>query len=327
MEEYIKKALEKTAIFSGLEPREGEALLSFAERRRILRGRVLFRQGDPGDRLYAVITGKMAVSVRLPEGEELKIEEFTEGTFFGEMSIFEDEPRSATCYCIEDADLLALEKNKFRNFIAREPVIANKIMLSILQTTTKWLKKRSSLLSDLVIWDEEARRRVVTDAMTGLYNRRFLDEALEDHFSRARTYRKDLTLIMVDLDRFREINNYYSSTVGDRVILSVCPVFKRRLRSSDVLARYGGDEFTFILPETGTEAAFSIADAIRSEVESLDILGDAAGPQAPIAKVTSSFGIATFPRHAADLPVLKKKADDALYRAKENGRNCIMAAL
>jgi diguanylate cyclase (GGDEF)-like protein len=316
----------ETSIFSGLNPREGAALLSFAERRHINRGRVLFRQGDPGDRLYVVLSGKMAVSVRLPGGEELKIEEFSKGNFFGEMSIFEDEPRSASCYCIEDADLLALEKNKFRNFIAQEPVIANKIMLAILQTTTTWLKKRSSLLSDLVIWDEEARRRVVTDAMTGLYNRRFLDEALEDHFTRARTYRKDLTLIMVDLDHFRDINNYYSTSIGDRVILSVCPVFKRRLRSSDVLARYGGDEFTFILPETGPDTAFSIADAIRSEVESLDILDDIAGPEAPVAKVTTSFGIASFPLHASDLPVLKKKADDALYRAKKNGRNCIMAA-
>jgi two-component system cell cycle response regulator len=178
----------------------------------------------------------------------------------------------------------------------------------------------------MVEWGEEARRRAITDELTGVYNRRFLDEALKDYFAAARESGKPLSLIMVDLDHFREINEIYGPQAGDRTLVEAVSAFKRVLRGKDVIARYGGDEFTVILPETGLQAAGELAEKIRRE-----IAGGAARPEPgdarkPGVRVTTSQGVAAFPDNGDDIRTIKEKADGALYRAKEAGRNRVVCA-
>lgn len=138
---------------------------------------------------------------------------------------------------------------------------------------------------------------------------------------KARKSAKPLALVMLDLDHFREINEGYSQEIGDRVILVATEVFRRHLRPSDVAARYGGDEFTFILPETNAETARELMEAIRADVERLTLLRELGGP---VEHVTTSQGIACFPDQARDLKSLRESADAALYRAKELGRNRVV---
>ena len=135
---------------------------------------------------------------------------------------------------------------------------------------------------------------------------------------------KPLSVIMVDLDFFREINDNYGHETGDRMIMAVVNTYNQILRETDILARYGGDEFTILLPETDLAAAEQIAEKVRQEIEALDILKEFNGP---IKNVTLSQGVASFPESAEDLKTLKENADQALYRAKESGRNrcCVYA--
>jgi diguanylate cyclase (GGDEF)-like protein len=173
----------------------------------------------------------------------------------------------------------------------------------------------------MVVWGERARKRAITDRLTGVYNRRFLEDALDQNFVLSIKNKSPFSLIMVDLDHFREINEQYGDEVGDRVLLSVVGVFNNNLRKQDIIARYGGDEFTILLPNTEVSTALSIAQNICNEVARLDLLKKLSGS---IDMVTTSQGIASFPLHAESLNRLREMADEALYRAKNEGRNRVI---
>jgi diguanylate cyclase (GGDEF)-like protein len=318
--------LRHVEIFSLLEDAELGALLRRLHARDVESGSLIFEEGEGGSELFIVQTGRVAVSVRLNNGLEQVIAEFRAGDFFGEMSIFEDAPRSASCRTKEKSTLLSFNKEDFNRFTAEHPQISIKLMHKMLSITTWRLRNTSEFVSDMVEWGEEARRRAITDELTGVYNRRFLDEALEGYFAAARDSGKPLSLIMVDLDRFREINETYGPKEGDRAIVAAVSAFKRVLRENDVIARYGGDEFTVILPETGLKAAGEIAERMRREIARPS--GGSASPETGTSevRVTTSQGVAAYPDNGRDARTVREKADEALYRAKEAGRNRVVCA-
>jgi len=170
----------------------------------------------------------------------------------------------------------------------------------------------------MVTWGEQARTRAITDDFTGLYNRRFLDDAMEERLAEAKSNGHPVSVVMVDLDHFGTLNNEYGQEVGDRVILEVVPLFKNHFSEDDILARYGGDEFTFILPQTPGQEALESCTALVQEVKKIDLLSNMGGS---IRSVTASMGIASFPDHADSPAQVKERADQALYRAKELGRD------
>jgi len=159
-----------------------------------------------------------------------------------------------------------------------------------------------------------------TDHLTGLFNRRFLIEALDKELQRAR--RKDgmLSLIMIDLDHFKRINDSYGHMQGDVVLQKVALQLQKELRNYDVAARYGGEEFVAILPDTGLKEAYMVADRIRLSIQGMHL----AGPMA-VERITASLGVAVYPSpHYEDIDGLLRSADEALYQAKERGRNQVV---
>ncbi len=319
----LTEFLQKVDVFSMLTSEEIDNIVDYLKVIEIGEGGKLFKEGDEGNELYIVKSGRAAISIRLSDGKEREIAEFKSGDFFGEMSIFDNAPRSATCRIKEKSCLLTMLEGDFFRLIKHFPYIAIKIMYRMLNITTQRLRNTGEFLTDMVLWGEKARRRSITDELTGVYNRRFLDDAMEDCVGASKNTGKSVSLIMVDLDRFREINELYSPETGDQIILEVVKVFKKYLRESDIIARYGGDEFTVILPETGLYEAKAIAEKVRGEVAGLKILENRSGP---IKNVTTSQGIASFPENAEDLKTLREKADRALYRAKDEGRNRVVCA-
>ncbi|MBN2038743.1 MAG: GGDEF domain-containing protein [Spirochaetes bacterium] len=321
----ISKAqfLKNVELFSLLSDDEIERIIKSLHTNEFEPDHVLFEEGDEGNELFIVMSGKVASYVVLPNGNKREIAEFRPGDFFGEMSIFENTERSATCYTKEKSTLLSLRERDLFEIILYHPELAVKLMYKMLNVTTERLLDRSEFLSDMVQWGEEARRRAITDELTGIYNRRFLDDALEDYFERSVNSGKPLSLIMIDIDHFREYSENLKQGQVDKIILKVASVFKEYFRDNDIISRYGGDEFTVIMPDTEIGKAYSIADSICKAIHDMDISG-LIPPD--FSKITVSQGIANYPENADDLETLKTKADKALYKAKSEGRNRVITA-
>jgi diguanylate cyclase (GGDEF)-like protein/putative nucleotidyltransferase with HDIG domain len=167
----------------------------------------------------------------------------------------------------------------------------------------------------------EAEARV--DPKTGLYNARHFGVALNEEIVRAARFERPLALIMADLDLLRDINNAYGHLAGDAVLKGIAEVFRTHLRHYDVPARFGGEEFSILLPETSGEEALEIAERIRVAVAARAF--DVETSSQPI-RATVSIGVATFPRDGEDANELIHQADLAVYRAKLQGRNRVLDA-
>jgi diguanylate cyclase (GGDEF)-like protein len=170
---------------------------------------------------------------------------------------------------------------------------------------------------------DRIRREVVTDPLTNLYNRRFFEQRAREEIERSLRHQIPVSLLMLDVDHFKSINDTYGHQTGDRVLQSVAAFLKESVRQTDVCGRYGGEEFVLLLPNTPGRNAVFLADRLRSGVgqlmhSGLGIPGDVS--------VTVSGGVATCPRDATDLEGLIGRADEALYEAKDGGRDRIARA-
>jgi diguanylate cyclase (GGDEF)-like protein len=289
-------------------------ILKHMRRRKCSKGELLFREGDAGDELYVVLEGSVAISLHLPDGAELPISQVAAGSFFGEMSIIERAPRSATCRASSDSLLLSLHADDFRALVGVRPSLAAKVMQRMLTIAAGRLLDTGSLLSQMVQWGETARKRAVTDEATGLFNRRFLDDSLESLFSRSRLEGRPFSIAMFDLDHFGDINRAHGQAFGDHVIVEASKVFPKVFREGDYLVRYGGDEFTFVLPATSGTEAVELCTGVCRAIAAVRF------PEQPEVRLSASLGVASYPEHAEALDALRAEADRALYSAKELGR-------
>jgi diguanylate cyclase (GGDEF)-like protein len=168
----------------------------------------------------------------------------------------------------------------------------------------------------------EIERLAMTDSLTGVYNRRTLFELGDKELSRSRRTGASLSLIILDLDHFKRINDKYGHLGGDAILLRFVEVVRGCLRTSDVLTRYGGEEFCILLPDVGVAGAKVVGERIRSTIEASTFFVGAV----PL-KVTASVGVAALPTGAqVTLSSLVQRADQALYIAKRDGRNRVSVA-
>lgn len=172
----------------------------------------------------------------------------------------------------------------------------------------------------------ELQEQTVVDGLTGIANRRRFDQHLDDEFRRARRSATPISLIMIDVDSFKDYNDHYGHLLGDECLARIAGALSDQLhRSRDLVARYGGEEFTVVLPDTDAEGARRVAEAMRASVASLGIAHAASGVSE---HVTVSLGVGTLtPEAATKSANLIQTADRALYRAKRAGRNCVMVSV
>jgi len=169
---------------------------------------------------------------------------------------------------------------------------------------------------------EEAERRIITDDLTKLYNYRYLMQYLEADVKRCLRYKKKVSLLFIDVDGFKRINDTFGHLVGSQALSEMGQVFRGMVRETDVVGRYGGDEFVIVLPETPLNGAMVIAERIRKKVEECEFVA-----QNLSIRLTVSLGVANCPKHTLTAEGLIKKADAAMYRAKELSKNSIKVAV
>jgi diguanylate cyclase (GGDEF)-like protein len=218
---------------------------------------------------------------------------------------------------------MVLQGIDFYRIIFEHPMIGIKMLKAIGAVQNQWLDQSSKHLSDLMRWGEAARRRAITDELTGLYNRRFLEESVKDRFAQGAIGLRKMSLLMLDLDKVHEINEQHGSQAGDQVIIRVADILRAVMRTGDIAARLSGDEYAVLLPDTDTEEAVMVAERIRDTIVKTEVMI----PKTPGAlekipkKISTSIGIAIAPTHGKNLEGLVYASDGALRKAKESGRN------
>jgi diguanylate cyclase (GGDEF)-like protein len=169
---------------------------------------------------------------------------------------------------------------------------------------------------------EALREQSVRDPLTGLYNRRYMQEMLKQNLSRVTRKLHPLGLIMLDIDHFKSFNDTHGHAAGDALLRELGRFLQSRVRMEDVACRYGGEEFILIMPEASLEVAQRRAEQLRAEATELRVRD--AG--LVIEGITLSIGVALYPLHAQAPDTLLRAADAALYRAKQEGRNRVVVA-
>jgi diguanylate cyclase (GGDEF)-like protein len=175
------------------------------------------------------------------------------------------------------------------------------------------------LVSRLKESQEQLKQISITDELTGLRNRRYIMERLEDEFQRARRSGKPMGLIMLDLDYFKQINDMHGHQFGDLVLKAVASRMRASIREYDLLGRVGGEEFFIVSPEAEVEETVGIAERIRELIR-----GEAISEGKREVKVTISAGVTMLKEHDRDIDVLFSRADSALYSAKQQGRDRVV---
>jgi len=166
------------------------------------------------------------------------------------------------------------------------------------------------------IYHEEIYKLATTDGLTTAHNKRFFLEYFERELSRAKRYQRPMSLIILDLDHFKEINDTYGHLAGDYVLKRTSKMIQGRIRLEDVFARYGGEEFALLLPETDYNQALQIAEQLRMLIEQQEVFFEGLR-----IRVTSSLGVASVDERVKTTMSLIKRADECLYLAKQSGRN------
>jgi diguanylate cyclase (GGDEF)-like protein/PAS domain S-box-containing protein len=175
----------------------------------------------------------------------------------------------------------------------------------------------SSDVTELFKLKEEFKQLANTDPLTSLYNRRFFTDQAGKEYQRAKRYSLSMTLISIDIDHFKSINDQYGHPAGDQVLIEIAKQLQANLRKTDILARIGGEEFSILLPETSSQSAMAFAERIREDQSKLTIIGDWQGE----ITLSVSIGVSSFLTSDVAFDNLFSRADKALYQAKNSGRN------
>lgn len=181
--------------------------------------------------------------------------------------------------------------------------------------TTDYKILKNPIVIEIVLY-EITEKQAIVDELTGLYNFRHFQRVLQAEYKRAMRYKQRFAVVFMDLDNLKSINDHFGHLEGDEVLRQVSAIIANQKRSEDIVCRYGGDEFVFLLPQTKGDGSFVFMDRLRSHIEEYFA--------AKQYNVTVSAGISEYPEDSDDLSMLLEHADVALYEAKKRGKNQIV---
>ena len=198
----------------------------------------------------------------------------------------------------------------------------NRTARAIVANSAQTAAEQLSLILANLRLRETLRNQSIRDPQTGLFNRRYMVDSLDRELSRAERSGKPVVIAMLDLDHFKNLNDSFGHAAGDAVLRDWSNLLKTKFRGSDIVCRYGGEEFVIILPDISVDIAHQRMEQLRQDIRRMTVHQDGQ----TISGVTVSIGIAFYPHHGRTNPSLLHAADQALYRAKESGRDCVVIA-
>ena len=161
--------------------------------------------------------------------------------------------------------------------------------------------------------NQELLKLSITDKLTGIYNRAKLDRTLQEEFNRSKRYKTEFSVILIDIDFFKKVNDSYGHNLGDEILVELCNLITKNLRKTDLFARWGGEEFVCLLPDTDAHGALTLAENIRKKVEEKHFYH--------VGHITISLGVYQMSPRDIFVGDIIEKADKALYKSKNSGRN------
>ena len=311
--DYKRSLLEGLELFQGVCADDVQDLLQNCARRDLAEGELLLSPDARNEHVFIVLSGSLNVHVGSSDAPILVTMDV--GACFGEMSIIEDRDPSAFVIGAEPTHLLVIHQTVLWDMVDASHEFAKNLLVVL----SERVRSHNHVIADSYGELRKVERHAMTDALTGLSNRRTMEESFLREINRCETDEKPISLVMIDIDNFKVFNDQFGHMAGDRALSAVASILRHQFRPRDFIVRYGGDEFAVLLPQVDEKLALSIADRVRQAVCGSTGDGSDSLIQIPI-KI--SMGVAEL-ESSSNLTALIRAADAALYRAKHAGRNVV----
>jgi diguanylate cyclase (GGDEF)-like protein len=311
--DFTRSLLQSIALFRGVAPDTIADLLPRCGRLDVAEGELLLSPDRANHCIYVVLAGRLAVHLGALDAP--KIADLAPGACAGEMSLIEDKDPSAYVVAAEESHLMVISHNLLWQMVDRSHSFSKNLLVVL----SERVRSDNEFIATSLGVLRKAERNAVTDALTGLGNRHWMKEMFEREVTRAQHSGRALCLMMLDVDNFKQFNDRYGHIAGDRVLVAVASALREYLRPTDLIARFGGDEFAVLLPDVESQQAAQTAERVREQIAALS-------PPSLSTAVTVSIGV-TARSGQDDVSCLVHRADEAMYEAKANGRNRVAVSV
>ena len=311
--DYKRSLFDSLELFRGVSPDDVQTLLRRCDRRDLAAGELLLSPGEKNEHVFVVLSGSVNVHVGSPDTPVIATMEA--GECVGEMSIIEDRDPSAYVLGAEDTHLLVIHQTILWNMVDASHEFAKNLLVVL----SERVRSHNRVIADNFGELKKFERHATTDALTSLANRHAMEDTFPQQIAQCIEANKPVSLMMIDVDNFKQFNDMFGHIAGDRALSAVSKILRTQFRPRDLLVRYGGDEFAALLPDVTAEQGVAIGERIRQVVSGETGDGTDSLIQIPL---RISMGVAEL-QPEQTLDSLIRAADKALYRAKNAGRNTV----
>jgi diguanylate cyclase (GGDEF)-like protein len=306
--------LAKTELLQNVSDDLLKQVLAHARPTELMPGELLLSPEQENNHIYLLLSGVLTVHFNSPDSPVIR--EITQGYSVGEMSIIDDTAPSAYVKAKEHCRVFPVHRDFLLDLIQN----AHPIAYNLLRLLTQWMKLNTQIITNGQFQISELTNQANIDGLTGLYNRRWLDNALPRILSQMIKIEQPLCILIIDVDHFKKYNDRHGHQGGDLALVYMGHVLNSNIRPYDFATRIGGEEFMVLLPNTNQADGISLAERIRLEIENQIITHP---DSSVLPSITVSIGLALSDVNST-AKSLFAAADKQMYLAKQSGRNCVI---